>query len=98
MIKIGVLGDIGSGKSFVAKQFGCPVFDADKEVSLIMNRDPFVIKEDLLCTEALSLMNNNSITDEGIKDMKYMQTLNLMNNNSITYEGIKNMKNLKIIR
>ena len=29
MIKIGILGDIGSGKSFVAKQFGCPVFNAD---------------------------------------------------------------------
>ena len=34
----------------------------DKEVSLIMNRDPFVIKEDLLCTEALSLMNNKKIS------------------------------------
>ena len=35
MIKIGILGDIGSGKSFVAKQFGYPVFNADKEVNLI---------------------------------------------------------------
>jgi len=33
MIKIAVLGDIGSGKSYVAKQFGYPVFDADAEVS-----------------------------------------------------------------
>ena len=33
MIKIGVLGDIGSGKSFVANSFGYPVFNADKEVS-----------------------------------------------------------------
>ena len=35
MIKIGILGNIGSGKSFVANQFGYPVFDADKEVSKI---------------------------------------------------------------
>ena len=35
MIKIGILGDIGSGKSFVAKQFGYPVFNADKEVGKI---------------------------------------------------------------
>jgi len=35
MIKIGILGDIGSGKSLVAKQFGYPVFNADKEVSKI---------------------------------------------------------------
>ncbi len=39
MIKIGVLGDIGSGKSFIAKQFDCPVFDADKEVSKIYKTD-----------------------------------------------------------
>ena len=32
MIKIGILGDIGSGKSYVAQSFGYPVFDADKEV------------------------------------------------------------------
>ena len=32
MIRIAVLGDIGSGKSYVAKQFGYPVFSADAEV------------------------------------------------------------------
>ena len=36
MVKvIGILGDIGSGKSFVAKQFGYPVFNADNEVNNI---------------------------------------------------------------
>ena len=35
MIKIGITGDIGSGKSFVANQFGFPVFNADKEVKKI---------------------------------------------------------------
>ena len=33
MIKIGILGDIGSGKSYVARSFGYPVFDADEEVN-----------------------------------------------------------------
>jgi dephospho-CoA kinase len=32
MIKIGILGDIGSGKSYVARNFGYPVFNADLEV------------------------------------------------------------------
>ncbi len=36
--KIGVLGDIGSGKSFIASQFGCPVFNADKEVNKIYKK------------------------------------------------------------
>ena len=35
MIKIGILGDIGSGKSLIAKNFGYPVFNADKEVANI---------------------------------------------------------------
>ena len=35
MIKVGILGDIGSGKSFIAKQFGYPVFNADEEVNEI---------------------------------------------------------------
>ena len=45
MIKIGVLGDIGSGKSFVAKQFGCPVFNADKEVNDIYKNDKSCYKK-----------------------------------------------------
>ena len=32
MIRIGVIGGIGSGKSFVAKLFNYPVFNADNEV------------------------------------------------------------------
>ena len=39
MIKIGILGDIGSGKSFVAKTFGYPVFDADNEVIKLYKND-----------------------------------------------------------
>jgi len=45
LIKIGVLGDIGSGKSFVAKQFGYPVFDADKEVRQIYKSDKSCYKK-----------------------------------------------------
>ena len=29
MIRIGILGEIGSGKSYVAQRFGYPVFNAD---------------------------------------------------------------------
>jgi dephospho-CoA kinase len=32
MIRLAVVGEIGSGKSYVAKQFGYPVFNADAEV------------------------------------------------------------------
>ena len=39
MIKIGLIGDIGSGKSYVAKQFGYPVFNADVEVAKIYRKN-----------------------------------------------------------
>ena len=35
MIRIAILGEIGSGKSYIAKMFGYPVFSADDEVSKI---------------------------------------------------------------
>ena len=35
MIKIGIVGGIGSGKSFIAKLFNSPVFNADKEVNYL---------------------------------------------------------------
>ena len=39
MIKIGILGDIGSGKSYVAKNFGYPVFNADDEVGKLYKKN-----------------------------------------------------------
>ena len=39
MIRIGILGDIGSGKSYIARCFGYPVFDADNEVSKLYKED-----------------------------------------------------------
>ena len=39
MIRLGILGDIGSGKSYVAKNFGYPVFNADYEVSKLYQKN-----------------------------------------------------------
>ena len=39
MIRIGILGDIGSGKSYVANSFGYPVFNADSEVGKLYKKN-----------------------------------------------------------
>jgi len=39
MIRIGILGDIGSGKSYIAQNFGYPVFNADYEVAQLYQKD-----------------------------------------------------------
>ena len=45
MIRIGVLGDIGSGKSYVAKKFGYPVFNADQEVAKLYLKNRNIFKK-----------------------------------------------------
>tara|TARA_A100001011_G_scaffold149965_1_gene158283 strand:+ start:720 stop:1313 length:594 start_codon:yes stop_codon:yes gene_type:complete len=39
MIRVGIIGGIGSGKSFISKLFGYPVFNADNEVKNIYKKD-----------------------------------------------------------
>tara|TARA_B100001250_G_scaffold329613_1_gene294327 strand:+ start:539 stop:1129 length:591 start_codon:yes stop_codon:yes gene_type:complete len=43
--RIGILGDIGSGKSIIAKQFGFPVFNADEVVNKIYNKNRLCYKK-----------------------------------------------------
>ena len=45
MIKIGILGDIGSGKSYVAQNFGYPVFNADYEVTKLYQNNKIIFNK-----------------------------------------------------
>ena len=45
MIRIAVVGEISSGKTYVAKLFGFPVFNADKEVSKIYRNNREIFKK-----------------------------------------------------
>ena len=47
MIRVGVIGGIGSGKSFISKLFKSPIFNADKEVN-------FLYKNSLECFNKLN--------------------------------------------
>ena len=59
MIKIAIIGDIGSGKSHVAKLFGYPGFNADIEVAKLY-------KKNRRCYKNLkkSLLSVNTLTNE----------------------------------
>ena len=75
MIRIGILGDIGSGKSFVAKSFGYPVFNADNEVGkLYKNNKKIFIK--------LNKALPKYITQFPIKKQEITRTI-LANKNSL---------------
>ena len=45
MIRFGILGDIGSGKSYVANNFGYPVFNADAEVSKLYKKNTKIFRK-----------------------------------------------------
>ena len=45
MKRIAILGDIGSGKSYVAKNFGYPVFNADYEVSKLYQQNKAIYQK-----------------------------------------------------
>ena len=45
MKRIGILGDIGSGKSYIAKNLGYPVYNADEEVGILYRKDRKVFKK-----------------------------------------------------
>tara|TARA_B100001057_G_scaffold345336_1_gene346419 strand:- start:53 stop:622 length:570 start_codon:yes stop_codon:yes gene_type:complete len=66
MIRVGILGDIGSGKSYVAKRFGYPVFNADEEVAKLYKKEKKIfikLKKVLPKYINSSPINKNEITN-----------------------------------
>ena len=71
MLKIGITGSIGAGKSTVAgifKVLGVPVFDADATAKNILNTDP-VLREQIAAAFGSETYKN------GLLDRKYLATL-----------------------
>jgi dephospho-CoA kinase len=71
MLKIGITGSIGAGKSTVAgifKVLGVPVFDADATAKNILNSDP-VLRDQIAATFGSETYKN------GLLDRKYLATL-----------------------
>ncbi len=72
MLKIGVTGGIGTGKSWVCeifKQLGIPVFEADLEVKKLYNAD-LQLKADLIATFGIqSYQENGEINREYLRQI-----------------------------
>ena len=78
MIIIGILGDIGSGKSYVASQFGYPVFNADVEVAKIYKNSKACFKKlkKLLPDYIRSFpINKNELTDSILNNEKNIKKI-----------------------
>ena len=68
MIRIAILGDIGSGKSHVAKLFGWPVFNADLEVAKLY-------KKNRKCYKKLKKKLPNYITTFPVKKKELLKAI-----------------------
>mgnify|MGYP001458891852 CR=1 FL=1 len=68
MIRLAVVGDIGSGKSYIAKQFGYPVFNADREVAKIY-------KKNRKCYNKLKKALPNYITSFPVKKTELIKAI-----------------------
>ena len=78
MIRIGIVGDIGSGKTFVANNFGYPVFNADYEVALLYkkNKDIFLQLKKKLPKYILSFpVKKSEIVNAIINDKKNLKKI-----------------------
>ena len=78
MIRIGIIGDIGSGKTFVANNFGYPVFNADYEVALLYkkNKNIFVQLNKKLPKFVLSFpIKKSEIIDAILSDKKNLKKI-----------------------
>ncbi|MDO8991503.1 MAG: dephospho-CoA kinase, partial [Daejeonella sp.] len=72
MLKIGITGGIGSGKTTVCKVFellGVPVFYADDVAKSIMHTDP------ILKSEVLDAFGQNSYTQSGELNRSYISSI-----------------------
>ncbi len=94
MIRLGIIGDIGSGKSFVAKKFGYPVFNADKEVEKLY-------KNNKKCYYKLKKKLPSYITSFPVKKNKLSQAVednqkNLIKISKIIHPEIRSKMNIFI--
>ena len=96
MTRIGIIGDIGSGKSYVAKSFGYPVFNADQEVSKLYknNRKIFKSLNKLIPEYIVSF----PIDKKEICNAILANQVNLKKINKIVHKEIRKKMNLFLIK
>ena len=103
MIRIGILGDIGSGKSYIAKNFGYPVFNADEEVNKIYEKDKKIyIKLKKVLPKYINSfpINKNELTNAILSSKNNLQKIvaivHLEVKNRVSF-FLKKNKNKKIV-
>ena len=96
MIRIGILGNIGSGKSYAAKNFGYPVFNADYEVSKLYKKDKKIFKK--LKKKLPKYISSFPINKNEITEAILSNKVNLQKIISIVHLEIRKLLKLFLIK
>ena len=91
MIKIGITGGIGSGKSVVAELFkllGVPVYNADQECKRLMDVSP-IIREHLTMLFGNELYTSQGLNRRRLADLIFNNAENLHFTNHIVHPEVK---------
>ena len=91
MLKTGLTGGIGVGKSAAAKAFkklGVHIFDADKEAKKLLDNSA-IIQNDLMAEFGSDILNNSGRIDRGkLAKVSFQDEYHQMNLNSILHPHI----------
>ncbi len=91
MLKIGITGNIGSGKTTVSKVFeilGVPVFYADDAAKKVMTHDPLLVGQLINAFGAGSFFSDGALNRKHIADIVFKDEAQLQLLNSLVHPAV----------
>lgn len=90
MLKVGITGGIGSGKTHICQlfqQLGVPIYNADERAKNLMNNDP-IVRQGLLDTFGPEVFNKDGLNREFLAQVVFKDKIKLKQLNDIVHPAV----------
>ena len=90
MIKVGITGGIGSGKTHICQlfqQLGVPVYNADERAKHLMNNDP-IVRQKLIELFGLEVFNKDGLNRDFLAQIVFKNKAKLKQLNDIVHPAV----------
>ncbi|MBL6876509.1 MAG: dephospho-CoA kinase [Chitinophagales bacterium] len=90
MLKVGITGGIGSGKTHICQlfqQLGVPVYNADERAKNLMNNDP-IVKQGLVDTFGPEVFNKDGLNRDFLAQVVFKDKVKLKQLNDIVHPAV----------